>query len=353
MFKKIEKKIVLTMVITISFCMILSSVVTYIIIRKNILNSFIPLAIQSTEQQKNNLDLFLELMTESSKLLVSDPEIIDTLRHPNVKSTEFLNIIEKLNDIQASNLNIIGLTLYGMNGVFYPSNPSNNTANSTPDLRQILKDPLIQNFIHQPEKSLWYDRFQTDYWNTNLTLNLRLYKGFFTFIQKIYDPSGSLIGLLMTDIAIDSLYENFRNNKLSADTYFLSSRRGILVRPPYGKPLKKQEVREIIGKLKVRTRSDYSNPSLNSNQEQLFFHTLSNDGRNIILYHQLPHSFDFVIRRIPLSNILNQIHRLLFFLILINVLLIVLAIFLGLAISKSISLPLGDLYTKMQKFTKI
>jgi sensor histidine kinase YesM len=351
LFSKIEKKIVLTMVITISFCTILSSVVTYIIIRKNIFKSFIPLAIQSAEQQKNNLDLFLDLTTESSKLLASDPEIIGILARSHVKNIEFLNTIAKLNDIQASNLNIIGLTLYGMNGIFYPSNPSNNTANSTPDLKQILRDPLIRNFIRQPGKALWYDRFQKDYWITDLTLNLRLYKGVFTFVQKINDPNGSLTGLLMTDIAIDSLYEHFRNNQFNADTYFYSSRRGILARPLYGKPLRKQETKEILDKLKVRT--GHSNSSSNPNGRPLFFHTLSNDGRNIILYHRLPHSFDFVIRVIPLANILNQIHRLLFFLVFINVLLILLAIFLGLAISKSISLPLGQLYAKMQKFTKL
>lgn len=350
MFKRVEKKIVLTMVITISFCMILSSIVTYIIIRKNILNSFSSLTIQAAEQQKNKLDLFLDITTESSKLLANDPEIINTLRQSHVKSMEFLNTIEKLNDIQASNLNIIGLTLYGMKGVFYPSNPSNNTANSTPDLSQIFKDPVIQKFIHQPETSLWYDRFQKDYWITDLTLNLRFYKGVFTFVQKIYDPNGSLIGLLMTDIAIDSLYEHFRNNKFNAETYFFSNHKGIL-KPSYGKPLTKQEIKEILGKLKIGTAR--LNPHNNSKQAQLFFHTLSNNGQNILLYHQIPHSFDFVIRVIPLSNILSEIHQLLLFLVFINVLLVLLAIFLGLAISKSISFPLGELYAKMQKFTKV
>ncbi|HBF38689.1 MAG TPA: hypothetical protein DDW50_15400 [Firmicutes bacterium] len=335
LFKKIQKKIVLTIVITISFCMILASIVTYIIIRKNIFNSFIPLAVQSAEQQKNNLDLFLDLTTESSKLLANDPEMITILQKTHIESMEFLKTIDELNDIQASNLNIIGVTLYGMNGTFYPSNPSNNTANSSPALNQILKDPVIKKFIHQPEKNLWYDRFQTDYWVTDLTLNLSLYNGVFTFVQKIYNPSGSLIGLLMTDITINSLYEHFLDNQLNADTFFYSARRGLLS-APYDKPLKKPVIKEILRELNKRIR-----------------YFLTSDGQSIIIFNQIPHSFDFVIRVIPMANILREINKLLLFLLFVNTLLIIMAIFLGFAISRSISLPLGELYTKMQKFTKI
>ena len=226
LFRRIEKKIVLIIAITISFCTIISSTATYLIIRRNILNNFIPLAIQSAAQQKNNLDLFLDLTTESSKLLTTDPEFISLLKRPHVKSTEFFKIIEKLNDIQASNLSIIGLTLYGMNGVFYPSNSSNNTANSTPDLHQILKDPIIKKFINMPEKSLWFDRFQKDYWITDLTLNLYLNSGVFTFVQKVYEPNGPLIGLLMTDITIDSLYGHFNNSNFNAERIFYKPERG-------------------------------------------------------------------------------------------------------------------------------
>lgn len=267
--------------------------------------------------------------------MTNDPEIISILKRPHVKSTEFFKIIEKLNDIQASNLSIIGLTLYGMNGVFYPSNSSNNTANSTPDLNRVLKDPIIQKFIRQPRKNLWFDRFQTDYWITDLTLNLSLYSGVFTFVQKIHDPNGSLIGLLMTDITIDSLHEHFRNSKFNADTYLFSSRRGVL-KAPYTKPLKKLLIKEIQRKLNDRTN-----------------HFITNDGQNIIFSHQIPHSFDFIIRVIPLAHILSKINQLLFFLLFLNILLIVLAVILSVAISRSISLPLGELYTKMQKFIKI
>jgi sensor histidine kinase YesM len=315
--------------------MILSSIITYIIIRKNILNSFIPLAIQSAEQQKNNLDLFLDLATESSKLLVSDPEVIRILLKNHITSGEFLKTIDKLNDIQSSNLNITGLTLYGMNGVFYPSNPSNNTANSSPDLSQILRDPVIRNFIHQPEKSLWYERFQKDYWITNLTLNLHLYSGVFTFVQKVYAPGGSLIGLLMTDIAIDSLYDQFHRDKFNAETYLYSNRRGIL-NSPYTIPITPSEIKQVHSRLNMKVN-----------------HFLMNDNQKIVIFHPINHSSDFIIRVIPLTNILKEINKLLLFLVFINVILIFGVIFLGFSISKSISLPLGELYTKMQKFTKI
>lgn len=335
MFQKIEKKIVLTIVITISFCMILSSIVTYVIIRKNILNSFIPLAIQSAMQQKNNFDLFLELTTESSKLLASDPEIIHTLRQAHVNSVEFLKTIDKLNEIQASNLKITGLALYGMNGIFYPSNPSNNTANSTPDLKQILKDPVIAKFIHKPEKSLWHDRFQRDYWITDLTLNLHLYSGVFTFVQKIYTPEGSLTGLLMTDIAIDSLYDHFPSDKFQANTFLYSNRRGILG-THHGKLLTKPEKKEILDRLNAKTN-----------------YFITKNRQNIIIFYPIPHSLDIVIRVIPLTNILSQINKLSLFLLLINAFLIMGVIYLGFAMARSISLPLGELYIKMQKFTKI
>ena len=335
MFQKIETKIVLIITITISFCTILSSIATYIIIRRNILNNFIPLATQSATQQNNSLDLFLELTTESSRLLVNDPEIIGILRKSHAPSVEFLKTIDELNEIQASNLNIIGLTLYGLNGVFYPSNPSNNTANSTPDLNQILKEPVIQKFIGQPEKELWFDRFQIDYWITDLTLNLYLYSGVFTFVQKVYDPDHKIIGLLMTDITIDSLYRHYRNSKLNADTYLLSNRRGIL-KAPYSEPLKRPLIREIRRKL---------NRPVN--------HFISDDGQNIVIFHPVPHSLDYIIRIIPLAHILSKINQLLLFLLFINVLLIALALILGVAIARSISLPLGELYAKMQKFIKI
>ena len=114
-----------------------------------------------------------------------------------------------------------------------------------------------------------------------------------------------------------------------------TNRRGVL-KTPYSKPLSKLMLKEVQHKLNTRIT-----------------YFISNDSQNIIIFHPIPHSFDFVIRVIPLANILSKINQLLYFLVFINILLIILALFLGVAISRSISWPLGELYSKMQKFIKI
>jgi hypothetical protein len=330
LFQKLEKQIIMTIAITICFCSILASIVTYMNIRKNIFNNFIPLAIQAAIQQQKNADLFLDLTAETSKLLLNDPEFEKNLQKISTNSYETSQLIDKLSDIQASNLNIVGITLYSMNGNSYSSSPT-QTANATPSLQQILRDPIMQKFIQGPEKYIWAERYQQDYWHTNLVLNNNLVKGVFSITMKYYDQNNLLIGLLVTDISLNSLYSYFDNRNFHTDTYLFSKRRGLL-KTPFSKPLTHSIIKKIKRNIMER-----------NNQPQIYNH-------QIIVFHQLPYSNNSLIQIISLKTISNKIKQFLSFLVISCIILTIPAILLGLVISKSISLPLTGLYTKMQQF---
>ena len=129
---RIEQKIRYLFIGIIAFSVLGSSVLLYIVLSKNILQNYLELSVQYANQQNQKANLYLNLITETAKLLINDQDISAVLQYPKFDSTLVNRTINKLSGIQTSNVSLTGITLYGLNGVCYKSESIGLAPNTPP-----------------------------------------------------------------------------------------------------------------------------------------------------------------------------------------------------------------------------
>lgn len=320
MFKRLESKIKRVLFLFISSFVILSFIIVYLIIKNNIFDNIIEFSLQNIAQRNQNVELYMDYMEETTKLVSTNFKILDELKY-DAKS-EFIS--SKLDFLKGTSIDIQGITIYDNYGRIY----STRNKDVVPSIEQILADADEETF-NEEHFSFWiYRKNLTDdmisYWE-----NLRY--GVFSYISRIVDEDGDSLGYIMVDTKVQTIYnyyvtdsgELFRNT----DTYIMSSDNQM-----YAAPYNSQN-NEINSELvrKVAARNGY---------------LLVDKKRRIITVSPLKDSNDVIIVCMP-TNISDKLMILRIAFLSFAALLITAAYFGVTLISDSIIKPLTSLYDRM------
>lgn len=326
MFAGLERKIRLIIILLIAFSVIVSSILLYLALYQTISHNFIQLSVQYARQQNLNANLYLTLIEETAKLLTNDDELVETLENPEFDSFLVNRTIDKLSGAQTANVSIAGITIYGLDGVYYRSKPIGLDPSSPPPLQQLMTDPQFYEFTLSEEPTLWWVRRHSP--------TEQMHEKFMTLALKIHNINQHLTGYLLVEIKIDSFLSFFNQQTTgkTAEVYVVTGDNETLPAPFNEKP--------TVGWTRELPRTTYENPA--------DFHTVQ-DRRFLYVLFPVRHSRENVVKVISLTDTYFPLTGFLVLLILLNIALILPAVTLSKTIAKSISQPLSALLRKIQK----
>lgn len=325
MFRRFARSIKLTITVIISLCVILTSIVAFLTIKKYTYNIFVHLSVQYLMQQNQNAQLYLDVIEETSRLLSENQKIVFALETSKFDN----NIIPLLDGVKVSNINITGISLYGENGPLYIS--SNVTA--APTFAQLKDDKMLNQFMTSTQSSLWLIRYKSisEYYNSYRNNKY----GVLTYSQKIYDKNNKLLGYLLVDTDIISFYNFFKSDNNSpfkhSDTYIICNDSEILPAPYSTEP------------------DQFINADIFKNLHVDNSYKISSNRREILIFNKIPSSIDRVVSIVSLDTIYMQIYLLMSIFVLIIAFFVTFSLFGSFFISKSITQPLSILYDKIKK----
>ena len=324
---RIEQKIRYLFIGIITFSVVGSSVLLYLVLQKNIFHNFLELSVQYASQQDQKANLYLNLIAETAKLLSNDQDVIEVLQNPRFDSALVNRTTNKLSGIQTSNVTLTGITIYGLNGVCYRSEAIGLAPNNPPALEELKAVPLFQNFVASGESLLWWVRSQR-------TMELPIYNanildGLMTLALKIYNHDRELIGYLLADLRITPFLHFFKDQREKSEVYVLTAT---------GEPIK-GTTNEIPDHLfqdikKLAPPANYY---------------IAKDKLNLCIPFAIPYSSEQIIKVISLTNLYLRLSGFLLLLFCVDTLLILSGVKLSGLLAQSVAQPLGALLKKMQK----
>lgn len=329
MFDKLEQKIRFMVILIIAFSIIISSILLYLALQRNIFNDFTQLSVQYSRQQDRNADLYLSLIEETSKLLTTDEDIIQALQRPKFDSVLVNKAVAKLSGIQTSSVTLTGITMYGLNQVCYSSESIGLAPNNPPSLKQLMSNPLFKRFADSKQPTLWWVRYQKLLKYPIYNSNFR--DGLMTLALKIFNSNNQLIGFLLVDMKMNSFLQFFTDREQKNEVYCLTGENKVL-----RVPFTKKPAAAIATDIKK------------AHQSQVQFR-ISSDRRRLYIFFPIPHSADKIVKVIPYTGIYLQLMSFLILLVILNLCFITLAVISSKMIARSVSQPLTTLYRKMQR----
>jgi hypothetical protein len=325
---RIEQKIRYLFIGIIAFSVLGSSVLLYIVLSKNILQNYLELSVQYANQQNQKANLYLNLITETAKLLINDQDISAVLQYPKFDSTLVNRTINKLSGIQTSNVSLTGITLYGLNGVCYKSESIGLAPNTPPPLEVLEKIPLFKEFTTSAQSTLlWWVRSQNTQAFPVYDSNIR--DGLISLALKIFNPEQNLIGFLLVDMKLAPFLHFYKDHRGKSEVYVLT---------------KNGEV--------IKGTTNYLPPYLLAENKKLAAPANSyftKDKLNLYISFAIPSSSERIIKVVSLTHLYLRLFAFLLLLLFLDAILILFGIKLGEVLAESVSEPIGTLLKKMQK----
>lgn len=331
MFTRLERRIRMMLILIVSFSLILSSLLLYLALRRNIFANYVQLATQYANQQDRNADLYLSLIEETAKLLSGDEDIIHALQNPRFDSVLISRAVAKLSGIQTASVALTGITMYGLNGVCYASESIGLAPNNPPTLKQLMADPLFREFAGSGRRILWWVRYQKTI--KFPVYNSNIHGGLITLVLKIYDPNNQPVGYLLVDTKVNSFFLFFKDQEGRSGAYLIGGAHEVLA-AAFNQGLPRKAAEDLR---KMRGRAPASGSYLAADRGVLY------------LTYRIPHSASSIVKVVSLSRVRLGLWGFLCILILLNAGLIVLIVITGRTLSRSISRPLAALFQKMQQ----
>lgn len=329
LFNGLGKKMTLALSVSLSLFVVFTSITLYYIISKSIYTSYVNTSIQYTNQKLQNLNIYMGLVKETSKLLSNNVEILEALKEKKPRAS-----IETILDGIKSTYNdfsTVGIYLYSFDRITYSSSNISNM----PLYNDLIIDLNLNEFLDSDQDSLWTIRDK----NIKEVIKIQVLDeynsayGLLTYISKIFDANKKFIGLLIINVDIMKIYDLFDSKSPEffgqASSYILKDSK-ILPYPSISKTLDSQlESRIIHDKI--------------SNKPIIY-------NNNIVFYNDLfSYSNIALVIIIPLSPFLNYLNKLIVLFAIVSILFIVYFTIVSKLISKSITLPLNKLNKKMRK----
>ncbi|MBA2132402.1 cache domain-containing protein [Capillibacterium thermochitinicola] len=328
MLFRIEQKIRYLFIGIITFSVLGSSILLYIVLRKNILQNYLELSVQYASQQNQKAHLYLSLIAETAKLLINDQDIIEVLQCPKFDSALVHRTINKLSGIQTSNVSLTGITIYGLNGVCYKSESIGLAPNTPPPLEVLESVPLFKEFTTSAQASLlWWVRSQN-------TVDFPVYdsnilEGLITLALKIFNQKQELIGYLLVDMKLTPFLHFFKDHRGKSEVFVLS------------------EDGEVI-----KGTASHVPPALLAENKKLAApanYYFTKDKLNLYISFAIPSSAERIVKVVSLTELYIRLFAFLLLLLFLDALLILFGLKLGGIMAASVSEPIGVLLKKMQR----
>lgn len=326
MFSHLAKKIVAYILLLAFSCIVLISIMSYSLLKENIYNNFVTLSVQYTSQQNKKFDQYKKLIEETSRLISENVNIKNALKAEKFDDT----IIPMLDGITASNLNIKGLTIYSAkksgaseSNIIY----SSSLISDLPSLDQLYEDTSFRDFVASSDIIMWQLRYKS-------IMNFYGQQHcFFTNFIKISDEQNNLLGFLVVDTKLNSLFELYKTSTNmffnNAGTYVFSND-GSIFSAPYSQTLTTITQKDILNDISLKKRYSYSS-----------------DKKYIIICSKISEA-DSIITLVPLNNIQMRFRLLKIILVVLNLCFVIIFIFISKFLSVSVTKPLDKLYQKME-----
>jgi hypothetical protein len=320
MFKKLKFKIRNLVILIFSLSIIFIATISYMTIRSVIYDNFVDLSVKNISQKTNNIEIYFKLIEETSKQVSMNPDIINLLKEPNYDT----NKVPILSNIDG----VLGTALIDIYGKEYLS----SYVTSYPSLEEIKNNDVLGKFMSSELLSFWSVRNKDIAGYYNNTHYDEKY-GVVTFISKVINENNVIIGYLLIDIDPKYIYETFRNNNTDfsndSTAFVVNSKIGVLP-SKYNISTSVDLIKEI--ELGLNTPTAYK---ISSNKKYIItYNTFYDDNKIVVI--------------VPTQKLFDRLSHIRVILIVATLLLIAISVLIGIVLTQSISMPLKDLYTKMQ-----
>lgn len=280
-------------------------------------NSLITNTLHNISQKRTNLNLFLDLMEETSKRF--DLKEINTANSKNQDQ-----VLEMLSNLSQINKNLLGSAFIYPDGEIILS----PRTSGYPTAEEIKSVPEIQQFINSDKPSSWIIR--TNYiakYYGNKFYNKEY--GVFTLVNKIKMADGEY-GLLLIDIDPQTIYNIFTDNthrELDIRVVLISSNLEILPNP--GET-------DTINHLGQFIRDNYSTEK----------YKLSFRHRKLVFYTPVSENYK-IATLVSVDSLFLQLASILIPILLVLIIFVALSFYISHLLTKTISDPLEKLYHTM------
>lgn len=190
-------------------------------------------------------------------------------------------------------------------------------------------------------KQLWYSKLMASdedlFWLSSLTVygNSPTDQDYFSLIRKINSPSGETLAILMISVNERVIYNTYKDQINDENSIYIVDQEGRIISHP---------VQSMVGRVFYDMKKL---DTLFAGQDNTFIDKLNSEYLFSKYSHQ---SYDWItIEEIPLKNITNPIKKINTIILLIALFVAIASILLSIAIANSVSKPLSNLYTSMQK----
>ncbi len=280
-------------------------------------NSLITNTLHNISQKSTNLNLFLDLMEETSKRFdLKDINTADSNNHDQVS--------EMLSNLSQINKNLLGAAFIYPDGEIILS----PRTSGYPTAEEIKSIPEIQQFLKSDKSSSWIIR--TNYiakYYGNKFYNKEY--GVFTLVNKIKMADGGY-GLLLIDIDPQTIYNIFTDNthrELDIRVVLISS--GLEILPNPGET----DTIDLLGQF---IRDNYSPEK----------YKLSFRHRKLIFYTPVSENYK-IATLVSVDILFLQLAGILIPLLLVLIIFVALSFYISHLLTKTISDPLEKLYHTM------
>lgn len=219
MFTKIYRKLSIGIIIFIVLIVAIENIIIFISFKKITYSNFKDSVNESCRLAYNNFDSYTSLMTSYVENTISKETFFD----------DVVNHRYSLNSLKIPSLNILGITLYTSDNIYY-----SDGMGGIVHLNTLKSDESFNAFAENDESCYIFIRSDAKLINNNYITNVKFDKsyGVISYIWKIYNSS-EVKGYLFVDLNIKEIYNTFfsfngfdemRNSKTyikSSSNYYL------------------------------------------------------------------------------------------------------------------------------------
>ncbi len=323
MFKALDKRIKLILILVVLVYIGLASFIVFGTIKDRTMDMQRQLSVQYTEQQNKNAQLYMQWLEETTRLALNHPGLQEALVSERYDDT----LAPALDGLRSSNMDIAGIVIYGIEGAVY----STSNISGIKSYSAIREEPEFARFLASDETSKWL--IQSPYKLVSFPVDPRT---MLFYIEKITDASGRMQGVLFLESPLSRLHGFYRSDDQAISgnsrTLFLTGETGELLES------------EGLGDERIEEIRDLANEQM---PESGILMQETENG--IVLLYRMYKSEDLVVILIDTDRLADQLNWLKYALLIVNGAIAALFVFLILQLSRSISEPLKQLYRKMRR----
>jgi len=325
-FRLLSRRIVLISLITVTACTILIGLFSFQWAKRTVEAEFMGVSSSYFAKSNDLIVQYMNNMEEKARVILDNPVIAREIREPRV-SREVQPVLDHFS--QSLDVKLLGISIYKPDGTLY----SLSRMSSIPTYEQLKEDAPVRDLLNRPSaSSAWTLR------NRNLaqySVNFNRENGALTYLAKSYDDRGGLLGLMVIDLDVGTLFDFLgTTNKL-----FRQSQLFLIRDNEEGVYAAYAADRSAPGAADLR--------KIKRDPEGAF---ISADGSRLVLYQPILGADAKIAMSIPLKNIDGNLRTLRLSIVLYTVLFGLLAVALAILLRRSIVRPLSQLYKRIRAF---